>query len=36
MYQEYIENYLEETKKIAAQVSVEDINRSAEILKAVR
>ncbi len=36
MYKQYIEAYLEETKKIAEQISVEEVNRSAEILKALR
>ena len=32
MYKEYIQNYLEETKKIAEGISVEQINKGAEIL----
>lgn len=36
MYKRYIENYLEETIKIANQVSIEQINKCASILKAVR
>ena len=32
MYKEYIQNYLEETKKIAEGISVEEINKGAEIL----
>lgn len=36
MYQEYIENYLDETKKIADSVSVDQINQCAGILKALK
>ena len=32
MYQEYIQNYLEETKRIAEWISVEQINKGTEIL----
>lgn len=33
MYKAYIENYLEETRKILNEISVEEINKSIEILK---
>lgn len=36
MYEQYIKNYLEETKRIADQISVEEVNRSTEILKVLR
>lgn len=36
MYKEYIQNYLEETKKIAEVVSVEQINKGAEILRTLK
>lgn len=36
MYEQYIKNYLEETKMIASQISVKEIDRSAEILRALR
>lgn len=36
MYEQYIRNYLEETKQIAAQISVDEVNRSAEILKVLK
>lgn len=36
MYQHYIENYLEETRTIANQISVEQINKAAEILKTLK
>lgn len=32
MYEEYIQNYLEETKKISERISIEEINKAAEIL----
>lgn len=36
MHRQYIENYLEETIKIANQISVEQIEKSADILKALK
>lgn len=33
MYKAYIENYLEETRKILNEISVEEVNKSIEILK---
>lgn len=36
MYKEYIQNYLEETKKIAEVVSVKQINKGAEILRTLK
>ncbi len=36
MYREYIQNYLQETKRIADGISIEEINKSAEILRGIR
>lgn len=36
MYKAYIENYLEETRKILNEISVEEINKSIEILKTLK
>ena len=36
MYKSYIENYLEETRKILNEISVEEINKSIEILKTLK
>lgn len=36
MYQEYIKNYLDETKKIADSISVDQVNKGAEILKTLK
>lgn len=36
MFKEYIENYLKETKTIADQLSISEINKCAEILKSVK
>ncbi len=36
MYKAYIENYLEETRRIVDELSIDEINRSIEILKELR
>ena len=36
MYEQYIKNYLEETKQIADQISVEAVEQCAEILRTLR
>lgn len=36
MYEQYIKNYLEETKQIADQISVEAVGQCAEILRTLR
>lgn len=36
MYEQYIRNYLEETKRIADQISVEAVDQSAGILRGLR
>lgn len=36
MYKEYIEKYLEETKRIAETLSLDEINKCAEIIKKVK
>lgn len=36
MYEQYIKNYLEETKRIADLISVESVNKFAEILRVLK
>lgn len=36
MYEQYIKNYLEETKQIADQISIEAVEQCAEILRTLR
>jgi len=36
MYKNYIENYLEETKRIAESISVEEVNKMAQVIGALK